>query len=123
MAAAARGAQQQGGRVLSLLPGKESRSTPVYADADLQVNTGLTANGRNIVMANAASAMVAVPGSHGSLQEMIIAVDAGTPVWAIGTHKTVLPGVEYVTTLDVLARQLRAVVDSLATPHLQPGPG
>jgi uncharacterized protein (TIGR00725 family) len=110
MEGAARGAKQSGGRVLGLLPGRHSRGTEVFAGADLQLDTGLSANGRNIVLASAVSAMVAVPGSHGSLQEMIIAVDADKPVWAVGQHRTRLPGVDYLRGLDELAARLNSLV-------------
>lgn len=108
MEAAARGAKEHGGRVLSLLPGAANRTTSPYAGADLVLDTGLTANGRNIVLANAASAMIAVPGSHGSLQEMIVALDAERTVWAVGDHATRLPGVEYLSSTAELADRLGA---------------
>jgi uncharacterized protein (TIGR00725 family) len=112
MEGAALGAKQSGGRVLGLLPGRPNRTTGVFAGADLQLDTGLSTNGRNIVLASAVSAMAAVPGSHGSLQEMIIAADAGKPVWAVGRHRTRLPGVEYLHTLDELADRLRSLVQA-----------
>jgi uncharacterized protein (TIGR00725 family) len=117
MEAAARGAKNHGGRVLSLLPGKADRTTSPHAEADLQLDTGLTANGRNIVLANVVNAMIAVPGSHGALQEMIIAVDAGKTVWAVGEHRTRLPGVEYLASPAQLAEQLRSFLTSAAESH------
>ncbi|MGA4844020.1 LOG family protein [Streptomyces sp. G45] len=108
MEAAARGAKESGGRVLGLLPGLANRTTQPHAEVDLRLDTGLTANGRNIVLASVAHAMVAVPGSHGALQEMIVAVDAGTTVWAVGEHTTRLPGVDYLGSTDELAARLTA---------------
>ncbi|MFD7666820.1 LOG family protein [Streptomyces sp. NPDC059788] len=108
MEAAARGAKENGGRVLGLLPGSSNRTTRPHAEVDLRLDTGLTANGRNIVLASVAHAMIAVPGSHGALQEMIVAVDAEKTVWALGEHATRLPGVEYLASLEELAARLTA---------------
>ncbi|MFH8407004.1 LOG family protein [Streptomyces sp. NPDC018019] len=108
MEAAARGAKEHGGRVLGLLPGLSNRTTQPHAEVDLQLDTGLTANGRNIVLASVVHAMIAVPGSHGALQEMIVAVDAEKTVWAVGEHSTRLPGVEYLASPDELAARLTA---------------
>ena len=41
--------------------------------------------------------MIAVPGSHGTLQEMAVAVDLGKPVIAVGIHETEIPGVRYLS--------------------------
>ncbi|RKN38994.1 LOG family protein [Streptomyces hoynatensis] len=114
MEAAARGAKENGGRVLGLLPGKDNRTTSPFTEADLVLDTGLTANGRNIVLASAVHAMIAVPGSHGSFQEMIIAVDAEKPVWAVGEHRTRLPGVDYLSSPAELADRLGAFTGASA---------
>ena len=106
MAAAADGAREQGGRVLGLLPGKDNRSTDVYPHLDIELDTGLTAHGRNIVLANAASLVIAVPGSHGSWQETILAIDAEKPVIGVGDHSVRLPGVEYLDSVTELPRHL-----------------
>ncbi|MFK8844154.1 LOG family protein [Streptomyces sp. Ac-502] len=108
MEAAARGAKEHGGRVLGLLPGVSNRTTQPHAEVDLRLDTGLTANGRNIVLASVAHAMIAVPGSHGALQEMIVAVDAGRTVWAVGEHTTRLPGVNYLASTAELSAHLDA---------------
>ncbi|MFI1962716.1 LOG family protein [Streptomyces pathocidini] len=108
MEAAARGAKENGGRVLSLLPGVSNRTTQPHTEVDIRLDTGLTANGRNIVLASVVNAMIAVPGSHGALQEMIVAVDAGKTVWAVGEHTTRLPGVEYLASSGELSARLHA---------------
>ena len=66
MEAAAVEVRRHGGLVLSVLPGGEHRTTAAHGAAHIAIDTGLTAHVRNIVLASAASALVAAPGSHGT---------------------------------------------------------
>jgi hypothetical protein len=111
MRAAADAAHERGGAVVGILPGAEHRSSEVYEHADLMINTGLSVHIRNIVLAATADVVIAVPGSHGTFQEMIIALDLEKPVLAIGEHPVRLPGVEYLGSTAELADRLTKIVD------------
>jgi uncharacterized protein (TIGR00725 family) len=106
MAAASSGCRSAGGFVVSLVPGTAYRTTPVNDDASLVIDTGLSVLERNVVLACAGDAMVALPGSHGLWQEMAVALDVGKPVWAIGEHTCVMPGVEILRSMTDLAERL-----------------
>ncbi len=102
MEAAAVAARDRGGLTVSILPGAESQTSAPHGAADVSIHTGLTLAVRNVVLASAADAMVAAPGSHGTMQEMAVALDLDKPVWAVGEHPFRLPGVVYLATVGEL---------------------
>jgi uncharacterized protein (TIGR00725 family) len=93
MEAVAIGAAELGGQVVAITPFDEDAIGP----ASVVIRTGLTPQMRNIVTASCCVAMVALPGSFGTWQEMIHALDRRVPVLQIGYHPEVLPGAEEVT--------------------------
>lgn len=85
MDGAARGAQRAGGVVIGLLPaGREDEATDQLTYA---LPTGLTEPVRNIVIGSCCDAMLACFGSHGTLQELAVAIDRGIPVAAVETER------------------------------------
>lgn len=106
MAAAADGCGEAGGCAIDLLPATDSSHRSRPGSASLVLRTGLPAGVRNFVIANVADAMVALPGSHGTMQEILFSVDRGIPVWGIGSHSVSIPGVEYVSGLQELRGRL-----------------
>lgn len=85
MAAACRGATSAGGTTLGLLPGTERADANEWVT--VAVPTGL-GEGRNVLVARAADAVVAVGGAYGTLSEIALALRARTPVvgwrtWAL----------------------------------------
>lgn len=97
MHAAAYGARLTfGAEVWSFLPvGRYTEASPF---ATAVIRTGLAEAGRNVVIGSCCDAMLALAGSHGTLQELAVALDRGVPVaafrtdnWAaLGLHELVL---------------------------------
>lgn len=90
MAAAAQGAQEEGGVSIGILPDPDrSRANP-YLTYSLPTNLG---HARNVVIAHAADALIAVDGAHGTISEAAIGLKLGKPV--IGLHTAWnLPGLK-----------------------------
>jgi hypothetical protein len=107
MASAADGARSRGGMVVGLLPGVGYRTTSP-GHADVAIDTGMPPGVRNYILVSAAAAVVAAPGSHGTWQEMITAVDLDKPVWAVGDHSVRLPGVSYLESVAAFEEALDA---------------
>jgi uncharacterized protein (TIGR00725 family) len=82
MEAAARGAKGGGGLTLGILPGKSRAAANEYIDC--AVATGL-GDFRNYLVVAAADAVVALPGSHGTLSEIAMALTLKKPVVGLGT--------------------------------------
>ncbi len=106
MEAAALGVRFGRGRILAITPLDE---LPIGL-FDLAVRTGLTPTVRNVVIGSCCDVMVALPGSHGTWQEMAVALDRGIPVLAIGPHEEQLPGVTEVTECELKPR-LASILD------------
>ena len=88
MAAAAQGAQEEGGVSIGILPDPDrSRGNP-YLTYSIPTNLG---HARNVVIAHAADALIAVDGSLGTISEAAVGLKLGKPV--IGLHTSWdLPG-------------------------------
>ena len=77
MEAACKGAKAAGGLTVGILPGTDRRAANPYVD--VAVPTGL-GEARNVLVVRAADALVAVGGEYGTLSEIALALQAGTPV-------------------------------------------
>jgi len=94
MAAAAQGAGEAGGVSIGILPdGHRSRANP-YLTYSLPTNLG---HARNVLIAYAADALIAVDGALGTISEAAIALKLGKPVIALETHWD-LPGLQHAAT-------------------------
>jgi hypothetical protein len=113
MAAVAEGARRHGGRVIAILPGDEDCTGP----ADVVIRTGLPVTVRNVITASTCAAMVALPGSHGTWQEMAVALDREVPVFTVGGHTAVLPG-----TVEVAICDLVSALDAVLTSSSRASP-
>jgi uncharacterized protein (TIGR00725 family) len=80
MAAACRGAAEAGGATVGLLPGTDAGDANPWVT--VAVPTGL-GEGRNLLVVRAASVVVAVGGSWGTLSEVALACRTGVPVVAL----------------------------------------
>ncbi len=81
MEAACRGARLAGGLTVGILPGDDPRAANPYVD--IVIATGL-GEARNVIVARAARAVVAIGGRYGTLSEIAFALKSGLPV--IGVH-------------------------------------
>ncbi len=108
MAAAARGAQEEGGVTIGILPyADRSRANP-YLTYSLPTNLG---HARNVLIAHAADALIAVDGAHGTISEAAIALKIGKPViglrvpWNMpGLRNAVSPGAAVAAAMEALGR-------------------
>lgn len=82
MEAACRGAQREGGLTVGILPGSDRSGGNPYLT--IAVPTGL-GEARNVIVARAAEAVIAIGGSYGTLSEISLALGAGLPVVGLNT--------------------------------------
>jgi uncharacterized protein (TIGR00725 family) len=82
MDAAARGAESEGGVSIGILPGPERAGASPHLTYALP--TGMS-EGRNVLVARAADALIAVAGEFGTLSEMAFALKIGVPVVGLRT--------------------------------------
>jgi uncharacterized protein (TIGR00725 family) len=102
MEAAQIGATNAGGQVVAIVP----MDVECIGPATVVVRTGLPATVRNVIMGSTCDAMVALPGSHGTWQEMAVALDCDVPVFEVGSHVVHFPGAVHVSVWH-LARALK----------------
>lgn len=81
MEAAARGAVGEGGTVVGILPGPTAEGGNAYVTIPIVTGMG---EGRNVIIARTAEAVIAVGGAYGTLSEIAYALKLGVPV--IGFH-------------------------------------
>ena len=80
MEAAAKGAKEAGGEVLGVLPGPDKRCANPYVTIAVPTNMG---HARNVIIAHAADALIAVEGEYGTLSEAAIACKLCKPVFVL----------------------------------------
>jgi len=90
MAAAARGVQEEDGVSIGILPGPDRGLANPYLTYAIPTNLG---HARNMIIAHAADAVIAVGGGYGTISEAAIALKLGKPVVALGTDWS-LPGLK-----------------------------
>ncbi len=81
MAEALRGAKEEGGLTLGILPGSDPREANPFVDLPLATGLGEM---RNFLLVKVAYGVVAVGRSPGTLSEVALAVRIGKPVFALG---------------------------------------
>ncbi len=82
MAAAALGVQEEGGVSIGILPDPDRGRANPYLTYAIPTNLG---HARNMIIAHAADAVIAVGGSYGTISEAAIALKLGKPVVALRT--------------------------------------
>lgn len=104
MEAACRGAKEEGGTTVGILPGLDRAAASPYVD--VAVATGL-GEARNALVVRAADVLIAVGGAYGTLSEIALALKGGKRVVGVGTWE--IDGVDAVDGPgDAVARALRA---------------
>ena len=89
MEAACKGAKEGGGITVGILPGSERADANEHVDVAIPTGLG---EARNALVVRAADALVAVGGEYGTLSEIALALQAGTPVVGLGTWELVRAG-------------------------------
>ncbi|MDX2495128.1 MAG: TIGR00725 family protein [Desulfuromusa sp.] len=82
MEAASRGCTEAGGDVLGILPGSSSDSANPYVTLPIVTDMG---HARNIIIAQTASALIAIEGEYGTLSEIAISLKLDKPVVQLGS--------------------------------------
>ncbi len=80
MEAASKGAKTEGGLTVGILPQNDSKEANQYIDIPIPTGLGI---GRNVIIARAADALIAVGGEYGTLSEIAFALQMGKPVIGI----------------------------------------
>lgn len=91
MAAAAQGAREAGGVSIGILPGPDRAEANPHLTYSIPTNLG---HARNMVIAHAADALIAVGGGYGTISEAAVALKLGKPVVALQTSWD-LPNLTY----------------------------
>jgi uncharacterized protein (TIGR00725 family) len=112
MAAACRGARAAGGHTIGLLPGADVDAANPWVDVALPTGMG---EARNVLVARAGRAVIAVGGGFGTLSELAFARKLGIPVVGLDTWRLPGDGVIHVHTAD------EAVPAALAAARRTPG--
>lgn len=92
MEAAAKGAKQENGISVGILPGTNKEEANKYID--IAIPTAMS-NARNAIIARACDLAVAIGGSYGTLSEIALCLASGKKVLGLKTHN-----VEGITRID-----------------------
>ncbi len=84
MEAACRGAWEEGGITIGVLPGERREEANPYVR--IPIVTGL-GEARNVIIVKSAHAVIAINGEYGTLSEIAYALKAGIPVVGLRTWK------------------------------------
>ena len=82
MREACRGAKESGGLTVGILPGDDLGEVNEFVDIPLPTGIGYA---RNVLVARAGEAVIAIDGSVGTLSEIAFALISGRPVVGLGT--------------------------------------
>ncbi len=89
MEAAARGAKEEGGLTIGILPGLDKKSANKYIDFLIVTGMG---EGRNVIVARSSDAIIAIAGGSGTLSEIAFALNASIPVIGLNTWDLKISG-------------------------------
>lgn len=102
MEAACRGAKENGGRTVGILPSYDKNSANPYIDIAIPSGLG---HARNVLVAAAGDIMVALMGSHGTRSEIAIALKLEKPVIGVCAWQNV-GGLKYVRSIEEFQKEL-----------------
>jgi len=88
MEAACRGAQENGGLTVGILPGSSAREGNRYLTIPIVTGLGYA---RNAVVVQTSQAIIAIGGKYGTLSELAYAAQYGIPLVGLSTWKVRLP--------------------------------
>lgn len=84
MTEVARGAKEEGGLTIGILPGDSQESANPFIDIAIVTGMGIA---RNVIVASSGDAVIAVGGKLGTLSEIALALIRGKPVIGLGTWR------------------------------------
>lgn len=100
MQAASRGAAENGGTTVGILPGHDRSDANRWVQIGIPTGLGELRNG---LIVRTVDALIAVGGAYGTLSEIALALRAGKPVFGLGTWE--IDGIENVAGPDVAVAQ------------------
>ena len=104
MEAACRGAREAGGRTVGIIPTADRNTANAWAEVVVATGIG---HARNVLVVQSGDAVVALPGSHGTLSEIVLALKVGRPVVGVDAWHEI-EGVSIAADpVDAVARALR----------------
>lgn len=103
MEAASRGAREEGGLVVGILPGGTPGDANAWVDVPIATGLGYT---RNALVVMNADAVIAVDGEYGTLSEIAYGLIHGKPVVGLGTWE--VRGVVVAATAEEAVRRALA---------------
>lgn len=106
MAAVCRGARDAGGLTVGLLPGDARADANPHVDLALPTGLG---EARNVLVARAGAAVIAIGGGFGTLSEIAVARKIGTPVIGLRTWRFAEDGIEHVPSAAAAAARAIAL--------------
>jgi uncharacterized protein (TIGR00725 family) len=89
MEAACRGASEEGGLTIGILPGDNRREANPYVQIPIVTGIGYA---RNVAVVRSSQAVIAIDGSYGTLTEIGYALQGGIPVIGLGTWSLSIDG-------------------------------
>lgn len=105
MVAACKGFKAGGGVTIGILPGYDKNDANPYVDIVIPTGLGLA---RNVLVVKAADAVVALPGSAGTLSEVAYCLQFGIPVISLNSWD--VEGVIKVKTVDEAVRKVKELI-------------
>jgi uncharacterized protein (TIGR00725 family) len=108
MELACKGARENGGTTLGLLPGKNKQEANPFVDIVLPTSLGFA---RNCVVACSADIIIALPGSHGTNSEICYGLIHGRPVIDLGNWN--IEGMIKVNDLQEAEDKIRELVERI----------
>jgi uncharacterized protein (TIGR00725 family) len=89
MEAACKGASNEGGRTIGILPGDNRRAANPYVQIPIVTGLGYA---RNVAVVKTAQVIIAIDGGYGTLTEIGHALQSGIPVIGLGTWEISMDG-------------------------------
>ncbi len=118
MAAASRGAKEEGGTTLGILPSGDRADANPWVDVAVPTGMG---EARNALVVRAADVVIAVAGEFGTLSEIALALRLGKPVVGLGTWELARDG-RPVDAIVAVSTPAEAAEKAVALATLRPAP-
>ncbi|MBD3299434.1 MAG: TIGR00725 family protein [candidate division Zixibacteria bacterium] len=104
MDACCRAAKSAGGLTVGVVPGTET--SRANAHVDVPIASGMS-HGRNAIIVHSAGAVIALPGSYGTLSEIALALADGKTVFTLGDTWDI-PGAVHTDSVEAAVTQALA---------------
>jgi len=105
MQAAAKGAKDNGGVTVGVLPTDDKKDANPFIDIPIATGLGYT---RNTLVTTAADIIIALPGKYGTLSEIGFALNAGKPVLGIGAWN--IKGIIRLKTPQEIIKKIKRII-------------